>query len=458
MTEVKTELLEAVSASFTGTPVDDGPEGLETFGGVVEKGKLEDGGAAYQATIDGVAGDIKKGFGAAIKDAMRKVNMVADNYDLPSKWTDVKPTNAAEPEPESLDDLEASDKKAFNAGYKKLADAFAKDDKAIEARRKANFDAAKTFVSVRDTFDSKKAWGLFVKFAPEDNGVKAFLGGKNTAGEYYKAGKLMAVEGFDADTMVSERVSGAKGVVTQYGTMLAAVAKNVVAYAHHAAYCKKVGVDKDMNTTQKLMAVLRDMIDQGHEYHPENGVDAVTLDDMSQAMAEVIVPLHVANIGDTTQVFDVDDGAAKALKVEGGYAAGSLFGTEGADELVAALARAYTAYHGQRAATVAESSVEQATGEMVKEAKASGTRFADWDADRAARHLANILFAGWDADADGDDMAAQRGRIDEILTKMGGWADAIFEQEATVADILSDEPTPTSVEDGTDEADAEINE
>ena len=201
---VETALNDAVSANFTATPNDKAPEGAAILGGVVYKGGLESGASGFQAVVDGIAGEVKKNFTAAINAALTASNNVAANYDTPAKWSDVHVANK-EPEIENFEDLEAAEQKAFKAAYKALGDAFAKDERAIEARRAANFAAASVFVGIRDKFASKKEWGLFKKFAPEDHGVKAFLGGKNAPAEYYKAGRLLAFAGFEGFEGPSKR-------------------------------------------------------------------------------------------------------------------------------------------------------------------------------------------------------------------------------------------------------------
>lgn len=454
-TKVTEALTNEVSASFQVTPNDGAPEGAETLGGVVYKGDLESGSKAFQAVVNGVSGDIKKNFKAAIVSALEGANVVAKNYDMPAKWSDVHVPNNT-PEPETIDELDAADKQAFKTGYDRLSKALAKDEKAVENRRKANFEIAETFVGVRDTFSDSHKWAMFRKMAP-DAVLKEFLG-KNTAGEFYRAGKLLSVDGFDADVMVPERVSGAKGVCTAYQGVLNTLAQNAVSYANNAGYLKKVGIEG--NDYTRVKAVLSDMVAQDFEFNPDGIEGARNLDDGQAAMARLVLPLHLANWGDDHDtVFDVDDGKYSVLKSQETKmpVVRTLFGLEGADELAATVARELSKRIASREATRAEASVDSATREMVKEARKSATPFSEWPTDRAARHLAALMFAGWDADASGDGMAAQRARVDEILSKMGNWADAIFAENADVADILGDAEMPESVEAAEDEADAELN-
>jgi len=162
----------------------------------------------------------------------------------------------------------------------------------------------------------------------------------------------------------------------------------------------------------------------------------------------VLLALHMANIdGATDWLQTTADGTLAPRKVDGKHVTASLMGSEGADELVKALA---TAFNGYR--TEAEKAAD-------KEAKAKAAPLATRDfatlpvAD-VALHLFRILAGRIDESTEEslvettDDCAAIVTALDELIT-------TVAEGSKTLADILNPKAdTPTDEGAAEDDADA----
>jgi len=414
-------------------------------------GGAKEGKVAFQATVDGVEGDIKNSFTAALNDALSKGDRVPGNYDAPSKWTDVYVVNR-EPEPESLEDLDADTQKAFKTSYTALEKALDKVAKKEGEAREAAFAVARETVTIRGRFENKETWKQFKAFAPK--ALKENFLGKNAVSEAYRAGLIIGLDGFNAETMLPAGVTGNKGVNTAYSGTLNTIAGNAVHAVRSKDVRESLGIGADAGDVPALRIVLDAM--GGTDYSFEaDGQTELTIE--QRALADVVLPLHLANLPDAPAVFlETSDGKFTAAKSDGEYMAKALTGLEGADELVSALARAMTASASAAVVADATADLDAAVSDMTKTAADHKLGFAQWSEDLAARHLVKVLFAGWNPEGSDDEYEAASARINGILANMNRWADAIIEDRATLADVLNPEvDTPESVDDAEDAADAE---
>lgn len=449
---VTVELKDAVSASWQATPNDHAPEGAGVIGGTVMKGKRSDTGKdGYQAVINGVSGAVGNAFRTALVSALAKQNVLPANYDLPSKWTDVHAPNKPK-EINSVDDLEGDEKKLFDKGYATLEKAIGDDAKAEGNRLAAACKFADSVRAVREGFNSTQ-WRLFKKLAPT-NDMKEFIG-KNTVNEAFKASKLRATEGFDMATMLGNRVNGNKGIVSAYQSAINGVAATVAAVINTESLHKEFDIE-GMGVSEMTRVILGRWLDDGGFTVGDAGNLAELGSEPGDILALWAVPLHDANIPDEIGLFEVADNKFTVAKANKAAVAGCLFGMEGDDELLAAIARALSA----NIVKEATAEVADAAAAMVKEARDSKTPFAQWPADRAARHLANILFTRWPEDGSESEQEAAFADIDGIVSQIGTWLDELKAGNLSVADILNPEgdEVPTDAADGEDAADAEMSE
>lgn len=446
---VETTLVAPISASWQATPNDHAPEGAEVMGGVIWKGQIQGKGkAGFQAACNGILGKIKPSFTAALNDCLASCNVVPANYDRPEKWSDVKPAN--EPAaPETFDDLDAEMQKTMKAGWKDLEKVMSTEDAADAKRRDVAFKNAETIHKVRDQFPGKGDWKRFQKFAPT-NELKSFIG-KNEIGEAYRSHTIRSVEGFDPDTMLGARVSGNKGVVSAYSSVINLVAHNAVAIFHdddrRGEYTEADGAATALRDI--IAGLMKGGIWYERESEEADGAAAGFLKptDAQADFADVVIPVHLDNWkADAFAITTNADGAFVAAKTDAGdYVAGTVFGTEGADELVNAVCRALGAYERAAVAAVAKDVTEG----LAAEAKAQGAPFAAWPQKLAAEHLGRILFSRI-----GDDLEAGIADVNAIIDQLVGWADEIADG-ADIADVIGVE-APESEEEGEDDADAEL--
>jgi len=328
------------------------------------------------------------------------------------------------------------------------------DDAAVDNRRAVNFRLAGVVLSVRSKFKNKETWKQFQSFAPSA-ALKDFLG-KNTVGEFCKAGRILQTEGFDADVMVAERVSGAKGVVSAYQSVINAVAANAVTIIRSEGGRKALKLGKKSDTAA-LRVVIEDMLERGVFSLTEAG-SQVELSEAQIAMAKVVIPLHYAKWGEDIVVMfehDSESGTFSPAKYDKSkqFLAETTFGLEGADEFVSALAKYLSTYLARTEGAAAADSTAKLIDPMVKKAKALNAPFAAWPQADAARHLLNILMSRYDEDGSEDERAEQAADINGIIDIMSDLLDKLFAEEMTKADILSGD-APESEEDAEDAADA----
>lgn len=453
MTEAKTvavELKDTVSADWQAKPKDTAPKGAAIVGGVMHKGTRSDNGKpGYQAIVNGRSTEVKAGFKPALVAALALENVVSDHYDFAEKWSDIYSTNKPK-EPETLDELDKADKAMFEKGYKAIKSAQEAETKADANRLEKACKLADAVFETRDGMTSTQ-WALFRKLAP-DTAVKEFLG-KNTVGEAYKASALRRVEGFDLASHVGARVSGNKGIVSAYQSAVNLIAGAIVGGMHSAKVREELDI-VETGDSESVRVLLGHFCDEGGFGVSDNGTMLDIEDDATGRLACLIAPLHDANIPAEVGLFEFSDGKYTVAKIEKRAVAGTLFGLEGDDELLAAIARKLS--EGITKAATAE--IADAGAAMVKEARESKLPFAKWPADRAARHLANILFSRWPEDGSDEDKNAAIADINDVLGRIGGFADELFAGNLTVADVLDPKAAPESAESAEEDADADMSE
>lgn len=446
-------LHDALEVNWTAEPKEHLADELNAVGGLVAKGTDDNGKIKYRAICNGHEGIITGSFAGSIKSAMSNAGLAHEGYQIPGKWTDVAPKRNVPKDPESLDELNPTEKKLFQNGYAAIEKAAEAEEKASVSKLEKAFAYGDAVRKVRDGMNSYQ-WRIFKKLAPNAH-TKELLG-KNSVGEAYRTARLRDVEGFDVNECLPPRVSGNKGVVSAYQTVINAVAGNIARIVRNDEVCKKLGVTGE-TTSERVRSIVTMMVDDGQYAYTEAGSGQKELEGPLAKLCAVVMPRHEANIPENAELFAFDGGKVTVAKVDvesdgrtvKAAVAGTVFGLEGDDELLAAIARAFGSLESSEAAA----DIASATSKLVSQAKKTKMPFKDWDVDTAARHLAAILFSRWDA----DNVEASKADYDAIIGKLDSIAEEL-EQGEELANILNGGEAPEDAEDGQDAADAAMSE
>jgi hypothetical protein len=407
--------------------VDDEGVAVDTKVLTVAKGKT-DKGTRYQASFEGVSGKVAASITAAINDLLEKGLKV-----LPSAWA--VPKNEKEvkfPEkgdnrpkdPESIEDLSAEMAEGMRAGMADLVADFAAYKEA-ESRTRGVIRSVATRVRDLRAMYTKAEFGIFCRIAPAASDVAKLLSAKNTLGEFVFYANIpealfaLMPEGKTSPKAAQAWVNGLRGTL-----------------AHTIVGIVKANADlSDMGATDAVRAVVADHV---------SGAEPIAWEKESEAL-ECLLGLHVSNWPDGMLFDGMADGSLAPARDEGKHATASLFGSEGADELVKALCGAFNGY---------QSPVEKAEAAAVK-ARAKGVAGRDFlslSADEVALHLFNVL-AGRIDEGTEETLSETSQFCLAVLDKMGGWMDCVADGTMTVGDVLKKD-APESEDAAEEDADA----
>lgn len=409
--------------------VDEDAKPLEERVLTISKGKTETGKVRYQASQDGVSGKIAASITAAINDLLETGFKV-----LPAAWGVPKNEQGVNfpekgdnkpKEPTTIDDLSSDMADAMLGQMAELTASFAEYRNA-ESRTREIIRAVA--VEVRDLrlLYTKAEFGIFTRLAPEGSDVGKLLTAKNTLGEFVFFANIpdalleLMPEGKASPKAAQAWINGLRSMAAH--TVVDIVRANPELSAG--------------SLTRAVRVVIKDHLD---------GREPIAWDTDAEAV-DYLLALHTSGWPDGRLLDANADGQLSPTRGEDGkHVTSSVFGSEGADELIKALANAFNSYKSP--------SEQAAIADMKARTKAVVT--ADFNLlspDQVALHLFNIL-AGRVNDTTEETLATTVGECLIVVDKIGGWFDAISDGTMTVADVLSP-ATPTSEADAEGEGDA----
>lgn len=331
------------------------------------------------------------------------------------------------------------------------ADAFVKEVEAglseLEAGETTVREAHRHIgVAVRDmrsAFATKARWAQVKseRIASAPASVKAVLDNSNAVGLYCKFANWADSALFAA---FPEHVRTPRSMEKEIGILYSAIAADFVSvvYGEDAKARKPFGIGKGK------------LINDGLESYLEQFA-TMTRADIKEGFGEAALALataHLENIqGASGDLFttSVDNGR---VKVQASDQSNTLFGTEGRDELVNAIAKAANGY--AQSVTVQAAKGEVASDGVKALAKAinSGNAFSGMSQEDAAIHLLNILAARLDdenREASADDVT---GILDIMQDRLDAFRAGEMNAADTYARVGDDEPE--TADDADDAADA----
>lgn len=411
--------------------VDEGGKPVETKTVTILKGKVG-GNVRYQAFVGGVSGSVSASIAAAINTLLENgLKVLPKAWAVPKNEKDVKFPQKGDnkpKEPESLDDL--SPERADH--LKEQMDALEVDVQAYADARSRTFETVRRVSTrVRDLRMqyTKAEWTIFGKLAEPNSEVARLLTAKNTLGEMvFFANIPDALIAFMPEGKKTPKA--AQAWVNGLRATLAHTIVDVVKLPANAETFEGMGV------TDAVRKVINDHYD---------GVHALAFDEQDATMC--LLGLHHGAWPDGGLFDALSDGTyAPARDDNGKHITTSVFGSEGADELVKALANAFNAWKSPE--------VKAAVDDMKARAKAVvSSDFTKISADAAALHIFNILAARLKTDTE-ESLAATTDDCLAIVDKLGGWLDAVAAGTMTVADVLASGPKPTTEGEAEQEGDA----
>lgn len=431
-TEETAAILEPVTGALELYSVEVTEEGepVESLLLTMTKGKDAKGAVRYTASCDGVTGKVSASVAAAINDLLEKgMKLLPAAWDVPKNEKEIAfPVKGGNkpPEPESIDDLSSDVADGMRRSMVALQDDFAAYREADSRTRETVRAVAVRLRDLRKQY-SKAEFGIFVKLADGASDIAKLLTAKNTLGEFVGLANIpdslfaMLPEGKNSPKSAQAWVNGLRGEVA--GVIVDSIESNA-----------------DLAGEPVSRAIERVLIDHN------TGSEPLTFE--GREAASELLFLHHRNLHGVSVLVDAqaDGTIAPARDGDGKHLTASLFGTEGADELIKAVCAAFNSYQtaGEKAAI----------DDMRAKAKAVVSRdFNTLPADMVAHHLFNIL-SGRINDATEESLADSAADCLVIVDKLQGWFDAIAAGTMTVADVLATGEKVGSEKEAEKEADA----
>lgn len=429
------EILEAVTGTLTlySVEVDEDANPIDEKVLTVSKGKTEAGAVKYQAACNGVSGAIKGTIAAAINSLLVDgLKLLPAAWAVPKNEKDVvfpEKGNNKPKEPETLDDLSAEMQAEMRADMSALSAEVAEYRDAENRTRQSVRKVAERVRDLRLAY-SKAEFGIFCRLADAGSEVAKLLTAKNTLGEFVFFANIPA----DLLAVMPEGKASPKAAQAWVNGLRGNVASAIV---------NAIKVNKDLAGVSVSEAVRKVSADHFA------GEEPIAFDGEQEAHT-VLWDIHASSLDLANTVgalFDVDSGGKLSpARDDGKHVTSSVFGTEGADELVKAIANAFNGY--------VSAADKAAIGEMRAKTKAIATRdFNTLSPDEVARHLFNIM-AGRVDDTTDETLETTVGDCLAVVDKLGGWFDAIAAGTMTVADVLATGEKPESEDDAESDADA----
>jgi hypothetical protein len=427
------ELKEAVTGTFTlfSVEADDAGNPIDSKALTIIKGKVgEKNVLNYMAVHEGVTGKPARTIKAAINALLIEgLKVLPAAWNVPENEKDVrfpaKGDNKPK-EPETLEELPEEVQADLKQSHGLLVADYAVYAEGETRSREATRGLAKTLRGLRTKYN-KTTWGIFVKLSVPGSALAELLTSKNDLSEFATYGAVPD----DLAALIPAGKKGPKAVLAWLGGMRNELAAAIITRV------KKDGGDTGLSDAVKGIIA----------EHME-GTDKLAFD--GGEAAEKLLALHWAGLEGPDRLFDLANDKLVPFKVDGANVTKTVFGTEGADELVSAMCRAYNGY-----VTADEVAVKADMKGKVSGLVAKANTFLTMTADEVARHLFNILSGRLDATNEETlDKTTEDALI--VVDKMAGWLDAVRAGTLTVADILNPvADAPESAEDAEGQADAE---
>lgn len=452
-TETKTEAVKPLSVADQIAALRDCVTGTVTIGSVqldddrnfpletktlsIAKGKTPEDKVVYMAFVDGIRGELKAALAPAIKSLLEDGLLVlAKAWVIPTKDSLVnfpKIGDNKPKDPTTIEDLSLERADELKSGMNTLKDVFSLYRSAGRKAKDAMRDLAVTLRDIRSGY-TKPEFAIFCKMA-EGSDVAELLTSKNTLSEFVTVGN-MPIELLD---MAPEGRTSPKGLVAWVAGMRGELAGLIVDRIKGNAELSET------STGEAVKIVIRE-----HFGEMPEGETADRLAIGEWSAEETLLRMHWDNIQTVDRFFDIADGGLIPFKVEKKHVTSALFGSEGADELVNALCRAFNSYVSPTDKAVADD-MKAKTKVLVQNASA----FGNWTADEVARHLFNILAGRLDETSE-DTLSETSEFCVVVVDKLAGWVDQIQAGTMTAADILANPGAGAKPEsEGDAEADAD---
>jgi hypothetical protein len=415
----------------------------------VERGEREDNGKAgyivhMRVGADGqaIASDIMGSVPSAFNKAAEMLGMakgaVAGETSLKTLFP--RPAKSDNNPPEELlseEDLNKAD--AFIAEVESGLSELAEGETSV---REAHRHIGVAVRDMRSAFSSKAAWGQVkaerIKSAPDN--VRKVLDNANAVSLYCKFANLSESDVFAA---LPEDVRTPRTVEKEIGKLYTAIAVDFVdvVYGEDAKARKPFDIKKGQLTTAGLVSYLE-------QYDTQTRAD---IEAGFEAAGAALASAHLGNLSSLEgDVFTVENNEG-AAKTKASRVSSTLFGTEGPDEMVNAVAKAANGWAAAQAVAVAKADAATDGVKALSAAISRGNAFSAMDVETAALHLLRIV-AGR---LDDDNRAASSDDADAILDFMGTRLDAFRAGEMDVADVIATPGEgPESADDADDAADA----
>lgn len=438
------------------TPNPDVPAAPDNVFYRVERGKLDNGKAAYRVYMkagpegEAIMGDILGSVPAAFNNALQSMGIakgaVTGETNLRALFPPQKGDNNPPEEVLSDDDLKHADQLIAE-----LDTALQERDAAEVKTREAELKTANVVMSIRNEFATKKRWGALkaerLEKAPAN--VAALLKNNNAVGYYGKFAS--AAQHSEFWNAIPDNIRTPRTFEKELGIMLQTIARAIVTEIREE---KKVTVDGKKvwafgdKLTKKTLTEAASMLLADYAEH---GIDVKEgFEDAAKALCKV----HADNWNTSDiELFTEEkvDGVARIIPTKGDNVPGAVFGVEGADEMVNAVCKAANNYEAAKSVEIASGEDSAKGVAALSKAIKAGNAFSDMSVDDAARHLLHILAGKLDdenREASADEAMAI---VDAMSLKLEGFRDGSLDKADVYA---SPDEVPESEEGAEDEADA----
>jgi len=455
MTKAETVLVAFVGETditdwLAADPNPDMPTAPENVFYRIERGERDDNGkAGYvaemkvgpdgEATRTAIMGSVPSAFNAAAHALGMAKGAVAGETSLKTLFP--KPTKGDNNPPEvalTAEELDKAD--AYMAEVEAGLSELAEGETSV---REAHRHIAVAVRDMRSEFATKARWAQVkaerIKAASDT--VKAVLDNANAVSLYSKFANLSESDVFAA---FPEDVRTPRTMEKELGTLYSAIAQDFVSvvFGDDAKARKAFDIAKGKLTNDGLESYL-------DQFATHTRAD---IKPGFELAAGALAAAHLTNLsGAAGDVFTVknDDGRAKHMASDQST---TLFGTEGRDELVNAIARAANGYAASVTVQAAKAEVASDGVKALSKAINSGNAFSGMSQEDAARHLLNILASR----LDDENREASADDVNAIMDIMQDRIDAFKAGEMDAADTFAivGEDDPENADEADDAADA----
>ena len=422
----------------------------------IERGRTDAEKWCYQTSIiletgqDAISGEITGSVSSANNSALAACGLVKGALGLVTSLKDLFPAPVGDNKPPAYE-LTEDDTSFANDMVTETGEALEELANAEVRGRAAHMKTAKAVSAIRTRFADKAKWAVVysavLRNAPDP--VAELLSNRNNVSTYHRFALMGDYDFFD---MLPDDLKTPRSVEKVVGQMRVGLANAVVKAIFTE---KKITIDGKrrfersdsdgkpvsllkMGTDMAVLTVLREHLAEGGEH-----LD-VDLSEPLPVVAHSMCKVHMDNI----EGHDFDGAifvtGEKGISVNAD-AANGLFGFEGRDELLNAIAKAFNNYEATRATQKAADETGDAVKALAGEINA-GNPFSGFEVNKAAAHLMGILAAKADDKKVAESADELRAVVDRMSLLVEGFAngelskaDLVNSIEAQAADEAEDE-------------------